>query len=655
MTSNFKRTTVSTSINPSFFDDHLKFNITGNYSYTFRRSADEGAIGSALSYDPTQSVYNPNSPFAGYTEWTNGGNPNGTANPVALLLEKRDISNNNRFFGNFNMEYKLHFFPAIKAIVNAGVDILNGDGMLTTNPNARIGLQTLSVNGSSVNLPIGYYQTTWWHNKNQNVSYQLNYTKKINKLDIDAIVGYNYQEFQKQSYYSGNKNAYSYAGYEEVKVSDIYTDPGNKLSAIFSRVNLGFNDKYLLTANFRRDGSSRISNINRYQNFMGYAFAWKIKQEEFMKNSKLFSDLKLRLGYGEVGQQDLPVPYDWFKRYNTANNNYYQFGNDFVIISKPEGYNQNLKWENSKKYNVGLDFGFLNNRLKASLDLYIAKTTDLFSQVAEGALQNLRIYGYRNIGSLESKGVDFSLNYNVVKKKNFDLNLNYNLTYNKLTLTDLFSDGLLVGGIGLQQFTEIHKVGLAPYSFWVYEQVYDKNGKPIEGVFVDRNHDGVIDSKDKYNYKKPQADFVMGFMVNATIYKNWDFSMAWKASLGNYVYDQVSAGSAAADVINNTQSGTLNNAPVNFSDSNFTKINSSKESDYYITNASFLKLNNVTLGYRFNELFGNKTNLRFYLGVQNVLTITKYRGIDPEVFNNGIDGGIFPRARMFMLGANVNF
>jgi iron complex outermembrane receptor protein len=655
LTSNFKRTTISTSINPSFFDDHLKFNITGNYAYTFRRSADEGAIGSAISYDPTQSVYNPNSPFAGYTEWTNGSNPNGTANPVALLLEKRDISNNNRFFGNFNMEYKLHFFPAIKAIVNAGIDITNGDGMISTNPNARIGLQTLSINGSSQNLPIGFNQTNWWNNRNHNVSYQLNYTKKINKLDIDALVGYNYQEFQYQSYYSGNKNAYGYLGYEETKVSDVYTDPGNKLSAIFSRVNLGYNNKYLFTANFRRDGSSKISNVNKYQNFMGYAFAWKIKQEDFLKNSTLFSDLKLRLGYGEVGQQDLPVPYDWFKRYNTANNNYYQFGNDFVVISKPEGYNQNLKWENSKKYNVGLDFGFLNNKLKASLDLYIAKTNDLFSQVAEGALQNLRIYGYRNIGSLESKGIDLSINYDVIQNKNLDLSFNYNFTYNKLTLTDLFTDGLLVGGIGLQQFTQIHKVGLAPYSFWVYEQVYDANGKPIEGVFVDRNKDGVIDSNDKYNYKKPQADYTMGFMVNATIYKNWDFSMAWKASFGNYVYDQVSAGSAAADVINNTQSGTLNNAPVNFNDSNFTKINSTKESDYYITDASFLKLNNVTLGYKFNEIFGNNTNLRFYIGIQNALIITKYKGIDPEVFNNGIDGAIFPRARMYMLGANVNF
>ncbi|RAR74091.1 SusC/RagA family TonB-linked outer membrane protein [Flavobacterium aciduliphilum] len=667
LTSNYKRTTVSTSLNPSFLKDHLKFNITANYSYAFRRSADEGAIGSAISADPTRPVYDSNSIFAGYTEWTTPGPnpgsiyPNGNSNPVALLLEKRDISNNNRFFGNLNMEYKFHFLPELKFIFNGGIDITNGDGSVTTNPNARIGWQPIVINNSSQLLPIGYYQTTWWHSTNKNVSYQLDYAKKFNKFNLDAIVGYNYQEFNSNSYYSGNKNAYVYGVlndvYSEVKASDVYTDPGNKLNAVFGRVNLGYNDKYLLTANYRRDGSSRISPVNKYKSYLGYAFAWKINQENFMKDIKSISELKLRLGYGEVGQQDIPVAYDWFKRYSTSNNNYYQFGNDFIIISKPQGYNENLKWESSKKYNVGLDLGLFNNRLKITTDVYLSKTYDLFSQVAEGALQNLRIYGYRNIGEFESKGIDFSVNYNAVKKKNFDLSINYNITYNKLKIGDLFSDELLVGGIGLQQYTEIHKIGLAPYSFWVYEQVYDANGKPIEGVFVDRNHDGVIDSKDKYNYKKPQADVIMGFMVNATIYQNWDFSMAWKASIGNYIYDNISSGRSAADVIVNPQSNTLNNSPVSYSDSNFAKINSSKESDYYIKNGSFLKLNNVTLGYRFNKIFGDKTGLRFYTGVQNVLTITKYKNIDPEVngFNNGVDSGIFPRARMYMLGANVTF
>ncbi len=657
LTSNFKRTTVSTAFNPSFFQDHLKFDITANYSYTFKRDADEGAIGSAIAYDPTQSVYNPNSTYAGYTEWTNSQNlPIGVSNPVSMLLEKYNVYNSQRIFGNIATEYKFHFLPEMKAIINAGIDNQFGDGIQTSNPISRSGLQNLTINGTSTNLPIGYYQTTWYHNTNKNISYQLNYSKKLGKLNVDGIAGYNYQELQRQSYYSGNLNAYYLGGlYAPEKASDVYTYPGNKLGAYFGRLNLGYNDKYLFTFNIRRDGSSKVSPQNKWKNFAGYAFAWKIKQENFLKDSQTISELKLRIGYGETGQQDIAVPFDWFKLYSTSNNNYYQFGNQYVIISKPEGYNENLKWETSKKYNVGLDFGFFNNRLKGYVDIYKTKTYDLFSQVAEGALQNLRIYGYRNIGNLETKGVDVNLNYNVIKKDNLDVSFNYNFTYNKVTISDLFSDNLLVGGIGLQQFTQIQKIGLAPNSFWVYQQVYDANGKPIEGVFVDRNGDGKIDSNDKYNYKKPTADYIMGFMINATFYKNWDISMAWKASIGNYIYDQVSANNSGLDAINNTQSGTLNNSPVSFGDSNFARINSSKESDYYIKDGSFLKLNDVTIGYEFNEMFGKKTKLRLYTSVKNVLTITKYKGIDPEVFNNGIDGGIFPRARMYALGAKVNF
>lgn len=649
-TSNFKRSTASVSLNPTFLDNHLKVNITGNYSYTYKRTADEGAIGSAISYDPTQSVYDASSIFAGYTEWTDpvSGNPRGTSNPVSLLNEKRDISNAHRFFGNINVDYKFHFLPELRAIFNAGMDKQDGDGSVTVNPLSRSGYNTSVVS----NEQIGSYSETWFHNDNKNVSAQLNYNKSFGKLDVDVLGGYEYQQFDKKDYRSGNRNLFGLNLGEE-KNEDVYTDPGNKLGAYFGRANLGFDSKYLLTVNFRRDGSSKISPENKWKNFMGYALAWKIKEESFLKDSNTVSDLKLRLGYGEVGQQNINVPIDWFKRYSTSNNNSYQFGNSFVIISKPEGYNENLKWERSTKYNVGLDFGFMNNRLKGSLDGYFSETNDLFSQVAEGSLQNLRVYGYRNIGSLRSKGVDFSLNYQAVQNEKFDLNLNYNVAYNKSEITDLFSDGLQVGGVGLGGFVQTHKIGLAPFSYWVYEQVYDVAGKPIQGVYVDRNNDGAIDSKDKYNYKKPQADVTMGFMANATIYKNWDFSMAWRASLGNYVYDRISADRSVLTSINNTVDNTLNNAPVDYSNTSF--ASTVKESDYYVKDGSFLKLDNITLGYKFNKALGGKTSLRFYGGVQNVLTITNYKNIDPEVFNDGIDGSIYPRARMYMLGVNANF
>ena len=649
-TSNFTRSTISTSLNPAFFDNHLKVNLTGNYSYTYRRNANEGAIGSAISYDPTQSVYDSASPFAGYTEWTaSNGNPRGTSNPVSLLNEERNISNTNRLFGNINIDYKFHFFPDLRAIVNVGMDRNSGTGSVTVNP--------LSRSGFNVNLPVGQraigsYTETWYNNLNQNLNAQLNYTKTIGQVNIDVLAGYEFQKFDYENYFSGNRNLFGLGQAEEQK-EDVYTDPGNRLGAYLGRVNLGFYNKYLITLNYRRDGSSRISPENKWDDFYGAAFAWKIKEESFLKDSKFISDLKLRAGYGEVGQQNIPAAYDWFKRYNTSNNISYQFGNSFVFISKPEGYNENLKWERSQKYNAGLDFGFFNNKLKGAVDAYFSKTTDLISLVDEGALQNLRVIGFRNVGSLESKGVDFSLNYQAVSNENFNLNMNYNLTYNKLEITDLFSDNLPQGNVGLGGFVQTHKVGLAPFSYWVYQQIYDVAGKPIQGAYVDRNADGIIDARDKYNYKKPNADVTMGFMANATFYKNWDFSMAWRASIGNYVYDNVSADRSVLNSINNTVDETINNAPLDYENTTFTSA--VKESDYYIKDGSFVKLDNVTLGYKLNDTFGGKTSLRFYTGVQNVLVITKYGNIDPEVFNNGIDGTIFPRARMFMLGVNANF
>lgn len=650
-TSNFKRSTASISLNPSFFDNHLKLNITGNYSYTFRLNANEGAIGSAISYDPTQSVYDPNSAFAGYTEWFNNGQPRGASNPVSLLNEIRNVGNQFRFFGNINIDYKFHFLPELRAIVNAGMDKQDGDGSVTVNPFSRSGYN------NTPGLPtsqIGSYSETWFHNRNKNLNTQLNYTKEFAKLKVDALAGYEYQQFDYQNYYSGNRNLFGLGVKEELN-EDVYTDPGNNLQAFFGRLNLGYNDKYLLTFNFRRDGSTKVSPVNKWGNFSGFAFAWKMKEESFLKDSKAISDLKFRVSYGETGQQNIPISLAYLKRYSTSNNNSYQFGNEFVIITKPDGYNENLKWERAAKYNVGLDIAFMDNRLRASIDGYFSKTTDLFANTKLGALQNLGVFGPTNIGSLESRGIDFGLNFDAVEKDNFTLGINYNLTYNQIEITDLATDNDPQGGVGLGAFIQTHTIGLSPFSYRVYEQVYDPNGRPMEGVFVDRNKDGKVDSSDTYNYKKPQADVTMGLMFSGTFYKNWDYAMAWRASLGNYVYDDVNASRAFIGTINDTFSSTINNSPVDYSNTSF--IAASKQSDYYIKDASFVKLDNITLGYNFKSVFNNtdKYALRLYGGVQNALIITDYKGIDPEVFNNGIDGTIYPRARMYMLGVNVNF
>ena len=653
LTSSFKRTTASVSLNPAFFDNHLKFNITANYSYIFNRKADEEAIRNALSFDPTQSIYNSSSPFAGYTESVNSlGIPNGPSNPVAQLLEKNEVEDNKRFFGNFNVEYKLHFFPDLKAIFNVGIDNKEGKTNISTNRFSRSGFANVASLTTFNDKQLGSLIEKNYDIKNRNLNGQLNYTKTFGKISVDLLGGYDYQQFDEQKFETGNIKLYPF-DVAEFKKEDVYTSPGNNLQAYFGRLNLGYNDKYLLTLNYRRDSSTKISPLNQTQSFTGIALAWKLKEESFLKNSNLFSDLKLRLSYGETGQQNLPDAYAWFKRYNTSNTLYYQFGGTFVAVSKPVGYNENLKWERSTKYNIGLDFGFIKNKLKGTIDLYQGNTNELFNQTAQGALQNLSILGPRNIGSLVTKGIDFGLNYQVVQNSNFDLNFNYNFNYNKIELTSLFSDGLSTGGVGLGGFVQTQRIGLSPYSYWVYEQVYNAEGKPIQDRFVDRNKDGVVDSKDKYNYKKPQADYTMSFMANATIYKNWDFSMAWRASFGNYIYDRVSSDRAVLSSINNAVDGTIANAPTDYSNTSFEST--SKESDYYIKNGTFLKLDNITLGYNLRKHLGGKYSVRIYTGVQNVLTITKYKNLDPEVFDNGIDQSIFPRARMFLLGINTNF
>ncbi|WET49539.1 SusC/RagA family TonB-linked outer membrane protein [Chryseobacterium indologenes] len=656
ITSQFRRTTANIALSPSFFDDHLKFNITGTYSYTFQNKASEDAIKNALSYDPTKPVFDSASPFGGYTEWTRYDmidgvkvpKSYGTSNPVSMLRNKHDVQNFRRFFGNISMDYKFHFLPDLRLIVNAGLDSKELDGHVVTNKYSRTGY-------FSVNNVFNFYGEDSYSDEsilNKNANVQLNYTKTFGKFNLEAMGGYEYQNYHKVSSASGNTLLYALDPTNNFYNPD--SKPDVNLQAFFGRLNLGYANKYLLTINYRRDGSSRFSKNNRWGNFGGIAAAWKISEEDFLKGNSSISDLKLRASVGKTGQQDIGVyRYDYFKTYNTSTTLYYQFGNQFYEIAKANGYNQNLKWEESLKYNIGLDFGFLNNRIKGTLDFYLADTKDLLSIVPEGPLENLRIIGPKNIGKLQSRGIDLGLDIKAVKNENFTLNFNYNLSYNKVNIKQLEVNGIDKGGVGLGGFVQTFREGYSPYAFWVYQQVYDANGKPVEGAYVDRNGDGQITSADKYNYKKPQADVTMGLMTNATFGKNWDFSMGWRMSLGNYIYDQISSDRAHLGNINNTVDNTINNSPLDFNTTHF--IEPQKMSDYYVKNGSFLKLDNVTVGYTFNRFIGNNASLRLYVAAQNVLTITKYKNIDPEIFNNGVDNSIYPRARMFTLGINANF
>ena len=648
-TSSFKRNTIALSMTPSFLDNHLKFEVNANYATEKNRYADEGAIGSAISFNPTYVNYDANSPFGGYKESFTLNSPNnytvyGAANPVALLQQKNNQGKSTRLYGNIQTEYKLHFFEDIKAVANLGYDRVEGTGTNVTSANSRAGLYNAAK--------LGYNQNTWGNSTNTLLDGYLNYNKKFGKVKVDLTAGYSYQNFDSESYYSTN----TLLPAAEQK-PDVVTSPGVNLQAYYSRLNVDLSEKYLLTLNFRRDGSSRFSELNRWGNFPGAAFAWKVSSEEFLKNSKTVSELKLRLGWGVTGQQDIGgAAYDYFQRYNLSavtSGATYQFGSQFYQLGRPEGYNANLKWEETTTVNAGLDFGLFNDKVTGSLDVYSKTSNDLIAYVAEGSLQNFRTAGFQNIGSLTSKGAELNINYKAIETANSSLNFNYNIAYNDIKIKDLGGLDFFQGSVGLDVYSQIHQERLAPNTFWLYEQVYDAAGKPLEGVYVDRNGDGQITSLDKHAFKKPNADITMGFMTNYN-YKKWDFSMAWRTSLGNYIYDNVNASrSFLSQSISDNNVNAINNTTVDFDNTLFTQKRA--ESDYYVKDASWLKLDNVTIGYLIEAPFNvQSSSLRLYSGVQNVLTISKYKGMDPEVFG-GIDSTIYPRARMFLFGLNYNF
>jgi len=647
-TSEFDRKTVALSLTPAFFDNHLKVEINANYSYEKNRYANEGAIGSAIADNPTLPVYDANSPFGGYAETYTEFAPGqytiyGPANPLALLEQRHNNGGTNRYFGNAQLEYKFHFFEDLRAVVNGGLDINKNEGTDVTDHDARSGMKGTGLLGSSSNY--------WGNSENKLLDGYLNYAHLFGNVKVDFTTGYSYQNFEDESYSSGNT-------LDPTSESDINTQPTVNLQAYYARLNVDLYGKYLVTLNYRRDGTSRFSEQNRWGDFPGAAVAWKVSEEKFLKDSKTINDLKLRVGWGVTGQQDIPAKYDYFKRYNLSgvkSGATYPFGDVYYQLGKPEGYNETLKWEETTTYNVGLDFGFFNNKLSGSLDFYEKITTDLIAQVKEGALQNFRTEGPANIGEFTNKGIELGLNYKAIENDNSNLSFNFNVAYNNRDITTLDRNEYFTGGVGLDVYTQILREGLSPNSFWVYQQIYNPNGMPIEGAYADRNGDGAVNSADKYEYHKPDADYTFGFMTNYN-YKKWDFSMAWRASVGNYIYDNVSGSRAfVSQGISDNNPNAINNSPVDFDNSHFSQKRA--EIDYYIHDGSWLKWDNLTIGYLFDKPFGlnaKESSLRLYTGIQNVLIISKYKGMDPEIFG-GIDSTIYPRARMAMLGLNFNF
>ncbi len=651
-TSNFSRTTLAVGVNPSLLDDHLKINLNAKGMYTDTRFGNDGAVGSALTFDPTQPVYD-NTSSNGYFYWKEdpSGNPIkiATSNPVAQLNLQKDLSNVWRSVGNIQVDYKVHFLPDMHVNLNMGYDYSDSEGTVDVPDGTSWTYDPKNSGGIMRN----YDQTR----KSSLLDFYLNYVKDIESLSsrIDVTAGYSWQHFWRKG------KTYETNVAETVVNTDQPYETENYLVSFFGRMNYSLLDKYLLTFTLRDDGSSRFAEDNRWGLFPSVALAWKINSESFLKNSKVISDLKLRLGYGITGQQDLTNnDFPYLAKYTLSDVfAQYRFASTLYKTYRPEGYDENIKWEETTTYNAGLDFGFLQNRITGTIDVYSRETNDLINEIPPPAGSNLTNKIITNVGNLTNKGFEFTINGKIISTSDMSWELAYNIGYNENKITKLTQsddptyqgvrDGNISGGVG--STVQVHSVGYPVYSFFVYQQVYDNDGKPIEGLYVDREPDGILNSNDLYRYKKPAADVLMGISSNFN-YKNWDFSFAGRFSFGNYVYNNVASTRGTYLDAYNSGLNYTSNVLASSKDTRF--IGAQYFSDYYIENGSFFRMDNISLGYRFTNLMQSKLNLHIGAVVQNAFVITKYTGLDPEIFG-GIDNNLYPRPRIFMLGVSVEF
>lgn len=643
-TSNFERYTGSFNLSPSFFDNHLNVNINAKGMISNNRFADTGAIGAALDFDPTKPVMDGNSKYGGYFAWEDAGQfiSIATKNPVSMLKQKKETANSKNIIANAQFDYKFHFLPELHANLNLGMDVATGTQDVFYPKESPIGY---IENGKTGSETIDKY--------NHLLDFYLQYAKDLNDAHhIDLMGGYSWQHFHRNT-----ENAYN--NLDSSNPTSYIFKTENYLVSFFGRLNYSFMNKYLVTATLRNDGTSRFSKDNRWGLFPSVALGWKIKEESFLKDVDAISDFKLRLGYGITGQQDLSQgDYPYMATYYAGQDGaFYQLGDQFIKISRPDGYNPNLKWEETTTWNAGLDFGFANNRITAALDYYYRKTKDLINVIDVPSGTNFKNRIVSNIGSLKNQGVEFAINAKAISTPDLVWDLGFNAALNdnkitKLTAQDNASTIVLTDDIdgGTGNKVQAQGVGHSANSFYVFEQVYDKAGKPIEGLFVDRNKDGVINDGDRYFCKKPSADVIMGF-TSKLVYKSWDFSFSLRSNLGNYVYNNIASSKAAISEGSINNKGYLSNRPLSAFKSNFQNV--SLLSDYYVTNASFLRCDNITLGHTFKNLFG-KVSGRVYGTVQNAFVITKYAGLDPEV-KDGLDKNIYPRPLVGILGVSLNF
>ena len=629
-----ERLTGSVSLSPSFFDDHLKVNVNVKGSVNNNRFAETGAIWAAATYNPTLPVYSGNHAFGGYLEaLDNVGEPVNAAvlNPLGYIKQNKSTSKVTRFVGNADVDYRVHFLPDLKFHATLGYDYAEGKGKVYVPAEA---MQYYTTGGRD-------YSYGPQKNTNRLLTTYLNYNKYLDswKSNIDATVGYDYQFWKSTSPLYSELNTLG-----AVQSTSAATDQRHALISYYARLNYTFDSRYMLTATVRRDGTSRFNKDNRWGTFPSVALAWRVSEEAFLKDNTVLSNLKLRASYGVTGQQDGIGNYNYLPVYTYSQTGAeVQFGNQFINTYRPEAYVSDLKWETTTSWNAGFDFGFLKDRISGSFDFYTRKTEDLLATVAAPAGSTFDKTILTNVGNVDSKGIEVTLNATPIQTKDWNWDVSFNMTWQKMKVKNLSlvessavtntAVGPWIDGYQFQVLSE----GYEPYMFYVYHQLYDeKTGKPIEGAYADLNDDGVIDSNDLYRYKSPAPDFIYGFSTSLR-YKKWTLSTSLRANVGNYVYNGMAMNTGAWSTVSyNTYQ--LNNLNSSYLKTGFQ--NRQYLSDYYIENASFLKMDNLSLAYNFGRIC-KWFSMNASVMVQNVFCITKYTGVDPEV-PNGMDVSFYP-------------
>ncbi len=648
-TDNLQRYSGSISLTPHFFKDALKVELNLHGAVLQSQFANSGAaISSALYFDPTQPVHvKDQSAYGGFYEWQTGSgntltlNKLAPRNPVALLDQYNNHATVQRSFGNLALDYSLPWVTGLHANLNLGYDVAHGNGIVQVPAYAA---QSYLDSGQN-NVYKGTMQDVVGE-------FYLNYLRDLKSINsnINVVAGYGYYNnlTTNWNYPSIRANGDTVPG----SVPLYPTSPAeNTLISYYGRLIYTFDTKYILSGSIRTDGSSRFSPSTRWGTFPAAAFTWRMQQEKFLQSASVLSNLNLRVSYGITGNQDGIPPYSYLPVYGlSTNGSEFQFGNTYYNMASPSAYDANLKWEQTATWNGGIDYGFLHNRIWGAIDVYYKKTSNLLNTVPVPAGSNFSNTLLVNVGNMTNKGAEFAISASPVRSKDWNWNVNFNIAYNanKITKLTAVNDTAYVGALQTNNI-QINSVGYSADAFYVYHQEYDKTGKPIEGVYRDVNGDGIINSQDLYRYKSPFPPYILGFSTEVN-YKKWTISTVLRANIGNYMYNGLSTNAVTANVFNPL--GYLANTLTDVLSTKFAYSN--PQSDYYVQNASFLKMDNLGLSYNAGHVFRNDATLRINANCQNVFTITKYPGQDPELYG-GVDNSFYPRPRTYVLGFNLQF